>query len=548
MPGTAASRRRGSPAAGLAVGLLAGFVWCAGEWLLHPGVGPAGFGRSLLLDSILAGSVGALLAGPLRIAGGSRSRPAAALLGSVLLLVVVLGETGGLPTPRRSAPADRPDLVLVTLDTTRADRYWAVAAADRATDLERGSRRFTAVRTAAGLTAPAHASLFTGLPPSEHGLRNNGGVLARGDTLAARLRRAGYTTLAAPSVLHLDPGFGFGAGFDHFASCEGGLRAWLRPARPALLAKALLRLLGAGRPVRPGRETLAAARRLWLAAPAARPRFLWVHLFEPHWPYRPEGGAMAGPPWPEAPLPGFDRDRIAELRRLYDGEIRDVRRMLAPFLDALEADSAARGRRLVVVLTADHGEALGEHGASDHGDLPYEEGIRVPLWIRAPGLEPGEDDSPWSLTSVGLGLASWLAPESGPGNAFTAVLRGDGDGGEPIRVETDHGDFRNVAWIEEGRKLVAHARISPEAMRRKPVPWRRPPDDLPWFGPVEVYDLAADPLEQNNLFAPEAPGAAAASAQARELLAGLRPDGEPQPGVPPEVRRALAELGYLGGE
>ncbi|MBC8327210.1 MAG: sulfatase-like hydrolase/transferase, partial [Planctomycetes bacterium] len=406
------------------------------------------------------------------------------------------------------------------------------------------------------------------------------GTLRGGPTLARSLLDGGYRTLAATSVIHLDPGFGFGDGFARFAACEGGLRGWLRPARPFLLPKILLRTLGAGRPARPGRETLERARALWVEAEPDRPRFLWVHLFDPPRPYTPEGGPRTAPPRRAAPTPRGGPAEIARLRRLYDGEIRDVRALLAGFLAELRADSAARGRELVVALTSDHGEALGEHGASDHGDLPYDEGLRVPLWVAGPGIPPREVATPYSLTDVGPGLAAWLLGidpwPTGPltrrrrpgvarsgAESFAAALRGEAPAapGE-VLIQTDHGAFRNVAVVRGGWKVIGHELVTPETMERKPLPSAGVPAGMPWRGPFELYDLVADPRELDNLY-PERlprsgrfeqdPARQAFGDSLDEIRQRLRelddwPYRRPEAGVAPEIQDALRELGYLGDD
>lgn len=539
-------RRVGAGAS--AAGAACGFFLVGVEALLR-----AASAAEALPAMLLGAAAGALLGPPLRRLPGLRllARHGAGLgLAAGLLLLVLAGSSR---PPRPAARASGPELVLVTLDTTRADRYWAVAAADPQPGLEDGAARFERAWAPSGLTAPSHASLFTGQLPSRHGLTNNGGVLRGFPTLAGELRAAGWTTLAAPSVIHLDRGFGFGSGFDRFATCEGGWRGWLRPAQRFLLPRALLRLAGAGRPVRPGADTLVAAEQLWREAPANCPRFLWLHLFEPHGPYEPAGGPM-DLAWPERPTPGFEDAPLDELRARYDGEIRDARRLLAASLERLRADAAARGREVVVVLAGDHGEALGEHGASDHGDLPYEEGTRVPLWVSGPGVVAGPRAAAFSLVEVGPGLQAWLgldAPADGRvgGGRFAAALRGEAVADAPVRIETDHGDFRNLAWIEGGVKRVVHGLASPEVMERKPVPSSGVPADLPWLGGLERYELEDDPLELRETFA-TLPAAAREELAAflRARLAELGGRAEGGPGIPPEIRRALAELGYADHE
>jgi len=243
------------------------------------------------------------------------------------------------PASRGNPPPLAPEIVVVTSDTTRHDRWWAVAdhlraSEERGAPWEAGATVFEAAYAPVGLTAPSHATLFTGLHPYQHGVLNNGSTLGPAPRLAELLRSAGYRTLAAPSVIHLDPGFGFARGFDRFARTENGLMGWLRPLQRFRLFRLSVRLFGleAGRAVRNGALTAEAAEALWRRAAGPRPRFLWVHILEPHRPYDPPAGDLAAAAgaarWPEAATPGYEPRRVEEARRLYDGEIHEARRTL----------------------------------------------------------------------------------------------------------------------------------------------------------------------------------------------------------------------------
>ncbi len=227
----------------------------------------------------------------------------------------------------RSAPAvppwpSHPNVLLVTLDTTRSDRLgsygYAAASTPHLDRLAAGGVRFTQALSPAPLTLPAHASLFSGRNPYRHGVRNNGHFVLAADvpTLAERFSAAGYDTAAFVSSFVLDRQFGLARGFAHYDDA-------LDPPRG---------LAGSLEVERRGDRTVAAAA-AWLTARGAapvRPYFVWVHLYDAHDPYTP--------PRPFA-------DRFAD--RLYDGEI--------AFQDALVGDllaTAGRGSQappLVVV-------------------------------------------------------------------------------------------------------------------------------------------------------------------------------------------------------
>lgn len=247
-------------------------------------------------------------------------------------------------------------VLLVTLDTTRADvlfdeRDSSILAPRIAALAERGVR-FPQAYTVTPLTLPAHASLMTGLVPPRHGLRYNGRQALPGaaQTLAEVLSEHGLECAAFVSALVLDRGFGLDQGFALYDQPE--LRTRSR---------------GAESIERPGRETVAAALE-WLAE-QDEPFFAWVHLYDAHHPYAP------------APEP---------LRRakgdFYRGEVAVLDDAVGQLLDGLA--EVGLDSRTLVVLTADHGESLGEHGEPAHGSLCYEATVRVPLVLAFPGRPP----------------------------------------------------------------------------------------------------------------------------------------------------------------
>ena len=199
----------------------------------------------------------------------------APLLG-IALCGAVLAAAAGCGSRRAAAPAEPPpDLVLVTVDTLRADAVGAYGAAGDPTPLldrlAGGGVRFTDAHAHAVLTLPSHASILSGRLPPEHGLRDNAGFRfpAGVDTLATLLQARGYATGAFVSAFPLDSRFGLARGFDVYddATGDAGAQAFLVPERR-------------------GRETVARAL-LWRRAQAGRPTFTWLHLYEPHFPYAP---------------------------------------------------------------------------------------------------------------------------------------------------------------------------------------------------------------------------------------------------------------------
>ena len=281
----------------------------------------------------------------------------------VLFFVLALGgcrqpASGPAPVAR-----EHPNVLLVTIDTLRADHLGSYGAANALTPsldaLAKRGVQFSTALAHVPLTGPSHASILTGHTPPGHGFRNNGGYVLAPTlrTAAEDFKQAGYRTAAFVSAFPLDRRFGFNRGFDVY---EDHLpRGNDRRRTPYVERHA-------------GATTDAALR--WLAAPShdgkRGPWFMWVHYYDPHAPYEP-------------PADLAERFRSAP----YDGEIASVDRELARVLKAVE-QSGDLGRT-VVLVTADHGESLGEHGEGAHGLFVYDATIRVPWIMAGPGIGQG---------------------------------------------------------------------------------------------------------------------------------------------------------------
>ncbi len=262
-------------------------------------------------------------------------------------------------TPASSLPAaDRPDLLLVTVDTLRADRVGAygdpLAHTPTLDALAAEGALFREVLAAAPTTLPSHASMLTGRYPKGHGARDNAGYRVADEvrTIAEALAAAGWSTGAFVSASVLDPATGIAQGFGTYAA-------------PASDGSA-----SGGAAERPSAETIAAARAWWAATPA--PRFAWVHLYDPH------------RPWPAA-----EGDP-------YRAEVAAADAQVGALLAGLGlGPGVAPARPTALVVTADHGESLWEHGERDHGLLASRAALRVPLLVRPPtpltaSTEPAE--------------------------------------------------------------------------------------------------------------------------------------------------------------
>ncbi|NLF59348.1 MAG: sulfatase, partial [Candidatus Hydrogenedens sp.] len=291
----------------------------------------------------------------------------------------------------------RPNVLLITLDTTRADRLGCYGATNAYTPnldrLAKDGAVYEQARTTCPLTLPAHASLLTGLTPLRHGLRvNDAGKLPEAvATLPGLFRSRGYATAAFVSAAVLDGRYGLNRGFDHYDDRlpdelfgEAARQDPLRAANP---------------PETGGDET---ANRViqWFEGRRA-PWFVWVHFYDAHAPYQPhaafEGKGVLHP---------------------YDQEIAFVDEQVGRLVKMLK--KRGEYRRTVVVAVGDHGESLGEHGELEHGMTLYEGAIRVPLIIKGGGrgMRGKRISRPVSITQVAPLLAaeagsSWSAGEVG---------------------------------------------------------------------------------------------------------------------------------------
>jgi tetratricopeptide (TPR) repeat protein len=369
-------------------------------------------------------------------------------------------------------PPSPPNIVLVTIDTLRADHLGCYGAGPDATpnldQLAREGARFDQAASLIPLTRPAHASLFTGLYPPEHGVRDN--LPARLDsavpTLTRQLGDAGYHTAAFVGSFLIGRGSGLEAGFDIFSDGSPADRIGATAERRAS-------------------EVVDEAIRFLPSADS--PFFLWVHVFDPHAPYEP-------------PEP-FSAD--------YAGEIAYADREIGRLLEALDP------RSTVVVVTADHGEGLGDHGEEEHGVFVYEEALRVPLLIRYPGhIDAG---SVWKEPISLVDVAPTLLALAGIGSERPLFE----PTGHPLYFESYYGNL-HFGWAP-----LRGVRVDRWKLIHAPKP--------------ELFDLESDPREKRNL-------AQEHRDVARRLFANLEAiEKRPTVGLPPaETLEKLASLGYVG--
>jgi choline-sulfatase len=396
----------------------------------------------------------------------------------------------------------RPNVLLVTIDTLRADRVGAYGARDVGTPtldlLAARGVLFEQAMAAVPLTLPSHASILTGQYPPSHGVRHNAifRLSDEAETLAEAFRAAGYATGAVVGAAVLDPSFGLTQGFDHYdaeypedRASSGGF--FERPA-----------------------QAVTDAALAWLRENDDR-FFLWVHYYDPHASYHP----------PE-PFKGRFRGRP------YDGEVAYTDRELGRLLRELETSGALADT--VVAVTADHGEGLGEHGESTHIYLIYDSVLRVPLIVAGPGVPPGRR-VPTVVPNTGL-AATLLELARAPALAKTDVASlaplwaaqpgATGPFGwayaESLAGELDHG----WAPLHAIRSDVFHYIRAPRA---------------------ELFDLAQDPRQRRNVLPSQQPAHEATVQRGEQRIGELltRSAELARVDVDADTRARIEALGYV---
>jgi arylsulfatase A-like enzyme/Flp pilus assembly protein TadD len=401
-----------------------------------------------------------------------------------------------------------PSIVLVTLDTVRADRMGFLGSTRGLTPsmdrLARESIVFTRAYAQAPVTTVSHATLLSGTYPPFHGVIDFGVPLPPAvPYLPDLLKQRGYRTAAFVGSLILDPRAGTAPGFERgFETYDAGFRI----RRPGEDRYQTLE--------RRGEEVVTRAIR-WLDGAKAAPFFLWVHLYDPHDPYDPPADLKAK--YGAAP---------------YDGEIAGVDRQVGRLLEVLRTRGVFANTAIVV--TADHGEALGEHGEDTHGVFLYDETIRVPLLVRPPG---GASTAVTVTTRVRLAdvaptileAAALPRAEAMQGESLLPLARTPAASDRPAYAETQY-PRRGFGW-------------SPL------VSWRAERFLFVRAPKRELYDQVSDPSATKNIAETRARVTTGIEAEleqfVRKTAAGSRPAESAQPD--PEVAQRLASLGYVGG-
>lgn len=436
------------------------------------------------------------------------------------LLVALLGLVASIATSGCTPEPDRPPtgVLLVLVDTLRADHvgvYGGPVATPEMDRLARDGIWIERAFTPTPTTGPAHASLFTGLHPWRHGVLDNAVALPGGTaTLAEGARAAGFATAAFVSSYILDPRFAFDRGFDTYV---------FEPDQP-------FRYKGRRHDAFYAAGGATTDRALaWIAAHADEPFFVFVHYFDPHAPYEPPAGFAPQDTQPvdltgkRVPSTLADAAELASAIRRYRGEVayvdREIGRLVAELRRLGRIDETA------IVVTADHGEGLGDHGHLAHGANLFDELVRVPMIARGPSVRGGrrlegeaqlEDLKPTLLAWIameaegaidGIDLLPWWRGERPDSPRREAMGRRQVYRGLPHLFYVARGDER---WIGRGA------------------------------GGGRRYDLATDARAEGGTATTELPASLAdelSSSAATE--ARVRPDD-----LSDETRAALEALGY----
>ena len=422
-------------------------------------------------------------------------------LRGLAIVIVLLGAVGGWWWISRPKPSRHANLILITIDTLRADHVGAYGSTTGATPtldaLAESGVRFDQAQTAVPLTGPSHATILTGQYPPVHGVRGNVvfNLGAKYPTIATLLKRQGYRTAAFVGAYPVAAAFGFNQGFDTFnedfhESIPGETGA-----------------------ERHANEVIDAALK-WLGASSPAPFFAWLHFYDPHAPY-------------VSPSPY--RERFAA--HPYDGEIAFTDSQLARLTEWLRA--SGHETDTYVVALADHGEGLGEHHELTHGVLVYQSTMRVPLIVAGPDVPRGrvvrDRVGTIDILPTAMALVGFNSDQNLLGRDLRPLMAGRPLAGDPLYGESLFGRL-NCHW----------------ATLRE---WTKGDWKLIVGHESELYNLAQDPGEQQNLAAEEPDRARHMTDELQRGVERLAPGGDRAQTNPitAEQEERLRSLGYTAG-
>jgi arylsulfatase A-like enzyme/tetratricopeptide (TPR) repeat protein len=439
----------------------------------------------------------------------SRRRIFLVLIAAAALRTVLLPAASS--RSRGPSSASSSDVILITIDTLRADRlgcYGARRVETPAMDaLAAEGVRFEDALAQVPITLPSHAVILTGTYPMYNGVRDftSRGIPPGIGLLAEAFKRQSYETAAFVSAFVLDSTWGFGRGFDtyddHFDPRQfetrnpGNIQRRADETVDRLLT--WLRSRGAG-------------------PAAARPFFVWLHLYDPHSEYNP---------------PEPFRARYAG--RLYDGEVAYTDSQLARLFAELRRSGLYD--RALIALLSDHGESLGEHGEAEHGFFVYNATLRVPLIFKLPRGQapPRVIQGPVGTIDVAPTLLDLLRVQDPirqqfQGSSLASLILGQGNpANRPVYAESYY-PFNSFGWSPLRSLTTRHYHL---------IDAPRP----------EIYDFPADPGETRDLYSQRRADAEALRHQLRDIERRYAPQAPAPEGPPlaPETLEKLKSLGYL---
>jgi arylsulfatase A-like enzyme/Flp pilus assembly protein TadD len=407
----------------------------------------------------------------------------AAIVIIVAAFVLLRARVGRHPGPAR-------DIILITIDTTRADALGYTGNTSVKTPfidaLAGRGVVFTNAHAHNVVTLPSHVNILTGLFAYQHGVHDNAGFVLDPKylTVATRLRQAGYATGAFVGAFPLDSRFGLNQGFDTYDDNYGKGQATVDFVEQERRATAVLD-----------------AATTWWHEREGRKRFLWVHLYDPHAPYLP----------PEPFLSSYRyNEYLGEIAYVDDSLSKAIGPILAADPDAL------------VILTSDHGESLGEHGEKTHGLFAYEATLKIPLIVARRGIahrvEPAYVRHIDIVPTI-LDAAAIAVPKTLPGQSLLSVVAPGDSYFESLSASLNRGWAPLTGIIHGGVKYI----------------------DLPL---AELYDLPRDPHETMNLVDDRRREVETA----RKLLQRMHAERSVSPRtISPEEVARLRSLGYVAG-
>lgn len=431
--------------------------------------------------------------------------------GILLWLILRLKESPAVRLEKlwSESAVEKPNVILLTLDTTRADHLACYGYPGvRTPNLDSLARRgvlFEQAATNSPLTLPAHCSILTGMYPTYHGVRINGNTALNEEqtTIAEVLSGQGYQCGAFIGAFVLDGRWGLRQGFQHYDD-QFDLKKYKH--------------IDLGAVQRPGNEVMDIALD-WLEKQKNSPFFAWIHLYDPHTPYDP-------------PEPYRSEYGPKSLHGLYDGEIAFMDEQIGRCLSWLENNGLDKST--ILILVGDHGEGLGSHGEGTHGYFIYDYAIHVPLIIVTPfeelrGVRVSSQVRIIDIFPTLMDIAAVIPPAETQGRSLLPLM---------FRPQKEEDEF---AYAESMSPNLQFGWSSIHSLRTTQYKYIDTPK-------AELYDLTRDPGELTNLLR-QYPDIAREMKETLDRLMEETARDAPTPqaaNLDKETIERLSALGYIG--